>query len=99
MTAMTSWLALSPQTQKYNSADPKQRRFNKSLQYCIAKDKLPLNLVNGKGFQHLVHAMDAKLVIPSRSTIQRRLKKDFEITVMPGLKKRLSNVKKGVISL
>ncbi|CAG7721576.1 unnamed protein product, partial [Allacma fusca] len=87
------------QALKYSSLEPIQKRFNQALQYCICKDKLPMNLVNGVGFQNLVHTMDPKIDIPSRSTVHRRLKKDFDSLVIPKMKKLLCTAYKGIISL
>ncbi|CAG7721807.1 unnamed protein product [Allacma fusca] len=76
-TVMKSWI--TGQTGKtYNSNDPIQRKFTKSLLFCIAKDKLPFNVVNGTGFKNMIHTLDPGLHIPSRTTIQRNFKKECE---------------------
>ncbi|CAG7826673.1 unnamed protein product, partial [Allacma fusca] len=95
---MSSWLGSSMHKNMYCLSDPTQKRFNASLQYCIARDKLPLNIVNGEGFKKLIRTLDARIDIPSRSTVERRLRKDFETKVIPGLKKLLNTVDKGIIS-
>ncbi|CAG7831865.1 unnamed protein product [Allacma fusca] len=84
---------------KYQPTDVQQSRFNKSLMYCIAKDKLPMSLGNSKGFQNVRTTLDPKIVIPSRSTIQRRFKKEHENSVVPNLKRILKSVDKGIVYL
>ncbi|CAG7726143.1 unnamed protein product, partial [Allacma fusca] len=95
---MHSWFR-SKQKSKYHPSDHQQTKFNKALLYCIAKDKLPMSLGNGKGFSNLMSTIDPKLSIPSRSTVQRRFKQEHEKNVIPSLKQVLKSMGKGIISL
>ncbi|CAG7823113.1 unnamed protein product [Allacma fusca] len=84
---------------KFETNDSRQMKINKALQYCIAKDKLPISFVAGEGFDFFMKTVEPKYTIPSRATIQRRFEYNHKTEVLPALKETLKNVTTGIISL
>ena len=66
---------LANKTKKYGAKDPRQvtLTLTKTLVMFVARDLLPLSIVDGQGFQELVHSLDPKYQIPSRKHLSRML--------------------------
>ncbi len=51
--------------------------ITKAVAYCIAKDMLPISLVENEGFKNLIHVLDPRYELPGR--------KHFSQTALPRL--------------
>ena len=59
---------------KYKPNDPKQKRFRSDLTNWIIKYKRPFKVVADEGFGKMVTNLDAKIKVPSASTISRDIR-------------------------
>jgi hypothetical protein len=57
--------------QKYAASDPKQRQFDKAVIQFIVQDMRPFSVVEGKGFERLIHVADPRLTVKHRTTYSR----------------------------
>ena len=53
------------------------KALTNSVCYCIAKDMLPLECVNDKGFRHMLHTFEPRYVPPDRTTLARHYMPDL----------------------
>ncbi len=57
----------------YSSKDAMQTRFNSNLLDIVAVDGQPFNFVAGAGFKNTILDLNARVNIPSETTMRRRL--------------------------
>ncbi|XP_018406216.1 PREDICTED: zinc finger BED domain-containing protein 4-like, partial [Cyphomyrmex costatus] len=65
----------------YNETDEKKRNLDKLVALMIAKDLQPFSIVNDKGFQALVHALDPKYKLPNKTTLRNTILQSLFIEV------------------
>ncbi|KZS05324.1 Uncharacterized protein APZ42_031527 [Daphnia magna] len=66
--------------------------FHKKLVRCIAKDMQPIQIVENGGFKDMVHYLDPRVTLPSRTTIANTLiPREFE-SAKPALFLELQSV-------
>jgi len=49
----------------------KEWKFSGSIAYCIAKDCLPINVVEGAGFKKMINTFDSRYEIPGHNHFSR----------------------------
>ncbi len=59
--------------QKLSSDSQQARGITKSVGYFIAKDMMPLNVVYGKGFCHMLEKLNPRYQVPSRKTMTEKV--------------------------
>ena len=59
--------------QPYARDSPRCKKLDTSLVDMIATDIQPMSVVEDKGFQEFVNALDPRYVLPSRRTITRSM--------------------------
>ena len=65
--------SLFSKQEKYQPDSSKSKELSKAVGYFVAKDMMPLNVVHGKGFCHLVEKLEPRFTIPSRKTLTERI--------------------------
>lgn len=58
---------------KLPASSKKAKDLNDSIGYFIAKDMLPISVVEGKGFKHLMNRLEPRYQVPHRSTFMGRV--------------------------
>ncbi len=79
-TSATTQQSLMSSFSKAVPYDKKTKRhgdITKAVAYCIAKDMLPISLVENEGFKNLIHVLDLRYELPCR--------KHFSQTALPRL--------------
>lgn len=79
-TSATTQQSLMSSFSKAVPYDKKTKRhgdITKAVAYCIAKDMLPISLVENEGFKNLIHVLDPRYELPGR--------KHFSQTALPRL--------------
>ena len=57
--------------QKYEQKGKKWKELTDSITHCIAKDCLPISVVEGVGFKKMIDAFDLRYELPSRNYCSR----------------------------
>ena len=57
--------------QKYERKGKKWKELTDSITYCIAKDCLPINIVEGAGCKKMINTFDSRYEIPGRNHFSR----------------------------
>ena len=60
-------------TSPYPHSSPKWKESTDAVLTLIAQDMQPISVVENEGFRRLLHVMDPRYQLPSRSTITRAL--------------------------
>ena len=69
---MTITSALNMAT-KLPSSSKRAREVTSSINYFIAKDMQPISIVEGAGFQHMLHCLEPRYEVPHRKTFTEKL--------------------------
>ena len=77
-------------TQKYERKGKKWKELTDSITHCIAKDCLPINIVEGVGFKKMIHAFDSRYELPSRNHFSRIALPALCVSVKQKLKQDIS---------
>ena len=59
--------------EKYQPDSTRLKELTKAVGYFVAKDMMPLNVVHGKGFCHLVEKLEPRFNIPSCKTLTEKI--------------------------
>lgn len=63
----------------YKSADPVQKKFEKTLLEFIVLDGMPFDVTQGEGFRQMIWNLDKKLRVPCPKTMMTYLDKQYDL--------------------
>ena len=79
-------------TQKYERKGKRWKELTDSITYCIAKDCLPINIVEGAGFKRMINAFDSRYEIPSRNHFSRIALPSLSTSVNQQVRKKIGTL-------
>jgi hypothetical protein len=63
----------------YQKTHPKQKRFNRNLKNMLMHDALPFKMANSPWFRRLVNDLDNRVIVKSRESYSKEIKKEGRI--------------------
>lgn len=84
---------------KYKKGDPRQKKITDMLILLIAKDMLPLSLVESHAFKQFVSTLDQRYQVPSRKHLTTTLLTEKWKAIDDGLKQLLATIDRVSITL
>ena len=79
-------------TQKYERKGKRWKELTDSITYCIAKDCLPINIVEGAGFKRMINAFDSRYEVPSRNHFSRIALPSLSTSVNQQVRKKIGTL-------
>lgn len=76
-------------SQKYEKKGKRWKELTNSITFCIAKDSLPIRIVEKPGFTRMLKSFDGRYELPSRSYFSRTAIPDLYISVREEVKKEI----------
>ena len=77
----------------YSWESIKRKSLTNSMTHCIAKDMLPIRIVEKEGFKALVKNLDPRYELPSRKYMSKKAIPDFYSKTRASVKSQISTTK------
>ena len=77
-------------TNMYSRGSSKWKKLTDSVTYCIAKDMLPIQIVEKEGFKTLVKKLDPQYELPTRKYMSKKAIPDLYSVTRESVKSQIS---------